>query len=335
MSSVDEYVDPDIAVSKRVGGIGLIGDIGATNARFALVQPGGHTSAPRVYSLNDFPSMPDAIDAYLREEKASERPVQAVLAVASPITENQVTLTNHPWTFSVEALRQQLGLRRLQVVNDFAANAVAVPHLAADDVLQVGGGMPVKNAPVGVIGPGTGLGVSAFVPSAGGGAMIAGEGGHVTMAPATPQESALLDLMRSRFDHVSAERILSGPGLVNLYNALCELAGTPAASYSAEQITNPGVWTHDPRTHETTAMFCAMLGTVAGNLALTLGARGGIYISGGIVPRMSAFLAQSEFRARFEAKGRLSEYVAAIPTYVITRPLPVLLGAAAMLQHEC
>jgi glucokinase len=335
MSSVEDYVVPDVATAKRVGGFGLIGDIGATNARFSLVRPGGEASAPRVYALNDHASLPDAIDAYLREEKPAEKPIQAVLAVASPVTENQVTLTNHPWTFSVKALREQLGLRRLQVINDFAANAVAVPHLGEHDVLQIGGGMPVKSAPVGVIGPGTGLGVSAFVPSRDGGAMIAGEGGHVTMAPATPQESALLDLMRSRFDHVSAERILSGPGLVNLYNALCELSGTPAASYTAEQITNPAVWNADPRTHEAAAMFCAMLGTVAGNLALTLGARGGVYISGGIVPRMSGFLAQSEFRARFEAKGRLSDYVAAIPTYIITRPLPVLLGAAALLQHEC
>ena len=335
MSSVEDYVATDVSAAQRVGGIGLIGDIGATNARFSLVQPGGGASPPRVYALNDYPSLPDAIEAYLREERPAQKPVQAVLAVASPVTENQVTLTNHPWTFSVKALRAQLGLRRLQVVNDFAANAVAVPHLGAQDVLQVGGGVAIKNAPIGVIGPGTGLGVSAFVPSADGGAMIAGEGGHVTMAPTTARESALLDLMRSRFDHVSAERILSGPGLVNLYNALCELAGTPAASYSADQITNPGIWNADPHTHEATAMFCAMLGTVAGNLALTLGARGGIYISGGIVPRMSAFFAQSEFRARFEAKGRLSDYVATIPTYLITRQLPVLLGAAALLRHEC
>ena len=335
MSSVEDYVATDVSAAQRVGGIGLIGDIGATNARFSLVQPGGGASPPRVYALNDYPSLPDAIEAYLREERPAQKPVQAVLAVASPVTENQVTLTNHPWTFSVKALREQLGLRRLQVVNDFAANAVAVPHLGAQDVLQVGGGVAIKNAPIGVIGPGTGLGVSAFVPSADGGAMIAGEGGHVTMAPTTAQESALLDLMRSRFDHVSAERILSGPGLVNLYNALCELAGTPAASYSADQITNPGIWNADPHTHEATAMFCAMLGTVAGNLALTLGARGGIYISGGIVPRIGGFFAQSEFRARFEAKGRLNDYVAAIPTYVITRPLPVLLGAAALLLQEC
>jgi len=335
MSSVEDRIAPDGLSANRVGGVGLIGDIGATNARFSLVHPGGKTSPPHVYALNDYPSLPDAIEAYLREEKTPEKPVQAVLAVASPVTDDQVTLTNHPWTFSVKALREQLGLRRLQVVNDFAANAVAVPHLGEHDVLQIGGGAPVKNAPIGVIGPGTGLGVSAFVPLTNGGAMIAGEGGHVTMAPATPQESALLDLMRSRFDHVSAERVLSGPGLVNLYNALCELSETPAASYSAEQITNPGIWNADPRTQEATALFCAMLGTVAGNLALTLGARGGIYISGGIVPRIGTFFAQSEFRARFEAKGRLNDYVAAIPTYIITRPLPVLLGAAALLLHEC
>jgi glucokinase len=335
MSSVVDRVASDPLDAKHVGGVGLIGDIGATNARFSLVYPGGKTSPAHVYALNDHPSLPDAIAAYLREEKPPEKPVQAVLAVASPVTGDQVTLTNHPWTFSVKALRAQLGLRRLQVVNDFAANAVAVPHLGQDDVLKVGGGAPVEKAPIGVIGPGTGLGVSAFVPSADGGAMIAGEGGHVTMAPATPQESALLDLMRSRFDHVSAERVLSGPGLVNLYNALCELSGTPAASYSAEQITNPGMWNVDPNTEEATSLFCAMLGTVAGNLALTFGARGGIYISGGIVPRISTFFAQSDFRARFEAKGRLNPYVAAIPTYIITRPLPVLLGAAALLLHEC
>ena len=335
MTSVVDRIAPDGLSANRVAGVGLIGDIGASNARFSLVHAGGKTSPPHVYALNDYPSLPDAIEAYLREEKPPEKPVQAVLAVASPVTDDQVTLSNYPWTFSVKALREQLGLRRLQVVNDFAANAVAVPHLGEHDVLKIGGGAPVKNAPIGVIGPGTGLGVSAFVPSASGGAMIAGEGGHVTMAPATPQESALLDLMRSRFDHVSAERVLSGPGLVNLYNTLCELAGTPAASYSAEQITNEQVWNADPRTEEATALFCAMLGTAAGNLALTLGARGGIYISGGMVPRISAFFAQSEFRARFEAKGRLNDYVAAIPTYIITRPLPVLLGAAALLLHEC
>lgn len=183
-----------------------------------------------------------------------------------------------------------------------------------------------------MIGPGTGLGVGSLASN--GAAALAGEGGHVTMAPATAQESAILDLMRKRYDHVSAERVLSGPGLVNLYNALCELAGAPAAPYTPAQIIAAQTWTKDPRAKEATALFCAMLGMVAGNLALTLGARGGVYVSGGIVPRIASFFTQSEFRARFEAKGRLRDYVAGIPTYLIVRPLPVLLGAAALLKER-
>ena len=143
MSSVEDRIAPDGLTAKRVSGVGLIGDIGASNARFSLVRP-GKASPAHVYALNDYPSLPDAIEAYLHEEKPAEKPVQAVLAVASPVTGDQVTLTNHPWTFSVKARREQLGLRRLQVVNDFAANAVAVPHLGENDVLQVGGGARVE-----------------------------------------------------------------------------------------------------------------------------------------------------------------------------------------------
>jgi glucokinase len=260
--------------------------------------------------------------------------LQAVLAVASPVTGDQVTLTNHPWSFSIEGLRQQLGFRRLHVVNDFVANAAAIPLLGEKDRLQIGGGAPVSGAPVGIIGPGTGLGVGALAPSPNGVVTIAGEGGHVTMTPATAQESAILDLMRKRYDHVSAERLLSGPGLVNLYNTLCELAESPAAPFTPAQIVSPGIWNKDPRTREATAIFCAMLGTVAGNLALTLGARGGVYMAGGIVPRLAQFFAQSEFRSRFEAKGRMRGYLAAIPTYLIVRPHPELLGAAAFLQDS-
>ena len=313
--------------------VGLIGDVGATNARFALVQPDGSVSPARSYSLNDYPSLPDAIDKYLAEEMPPLRPTQAVLAVASPALGDQVTFTNHAWTFSIEALRQHVGLIRLRVINDFAANALAIPHLGASDLVQIGLGSPVSDAPVGLIGPGTGLGMSAFVPTSSGVLPVPGEGGHVTMAAASAQESTVLDLMRKRYDHVSAERLLSGPGLVNLYGVLCELAGVPAAPFTPAQITSPRIWEEDIRTREATAMFCAMLGTIAGNLALTLGARGGIYVAGGIIPGMGAFFAQSEFRARFEGKGRFRGYLAAIPTYVIVRPLPALLGAAALLKQ--
>ena len=313
--------------------VGLIGDIGATNARFALVQPDGSTTPPRVYALNDYPSISHAIDTFLAEESPPARPGQAVLAVASPITGDQVTLTNHTWTFSIEALRRHVGLRRLRVINDFAANALAIPHLGESDRIQIGAGSPITDAPIALIGPGTGLGVSALVPTQSGAVPIPGEDGHVTMAPANARESAVLDLMRKRYDHVSAERVLSGPGLVNLYATLCELSAVPAAPCTPAQITSPRMWDEDPRTLEATAMFCAMLGTVAGNLALTFGARGGIYIAGGIVPRLGSFFAGSEFRTRFEVKGRLRGYLATIPSYVIVRPLPALLGATALLKQ--
>jgi glucokinase len=313
--------------------VGLIGDVGATNARFALVQADGSMTPPRVYALNDHPSISDAIDTYLAEESPAARPGQAVLAVASPITGDQVTLTNHTWTFSIEALRRHVGLRQLRVINDFAANALAIPHLGESDRVQIGAGLPVSDAPIALIGPGTGLGVSALIPTQSGAVPIPGEGGHVTMAPANARESAVLDLMRKRYDHVSAERVLSGPGLVNLYATLCELSAAPAAPFTPAQITNSRMWDEDPRTLEATAMFCAMLGTVASNLALTFGARGGIYIAGGIVPRLGPFFAQTEFRTRFEAKGRLRGYLTTIPSYVIVRPLPALLGATALLKQ--
>ena len=160
---------------------------------------------------------------------------------------------------------------------------------------------------------------------------LTGEGGHATMAAASERESAVLGMMRRHFDHVSAERCLSGPGLVNLYNSLAALDRVPAAPYTAAQITDPETGARDRLCGEATAMFCAMLGTVAGNLALTLGARGGVYIGGGIVPRLGARFVDSAFRERFEAKGRFRTYLAAIPTYIVTHKLPAFLGCAAAL----
>jgi glucokinase len=310
----------------------LVGDIGATNARFAIVDENGNISSARTYALDDHPGIGEAIDVYLAEERPGKALGRAVLAVAAPMLGDRVTLTNHPWTFSIEELRRRFRLVQLEVINDFAANALAVPHLAGADRIQVGGGAPTREAPVGVIGPGTGLGVSALVPTDCGAIPIQGEGGHVTMAAANARESAVLDLMRKRYDHVSAERVLSGPGLVNLYYALCELSGLPAASLEPAQITAPSIASQDPCAREATQMFCAMLGSVAGNLALTLGARGGVFIAGGIAPKLGASFIESAFRERFEAKGRLRPYLEAIPTYVVTRPLPALLGAAKLLQ---
>ncbi len=313
---------------------GLVADIGGSNARFALVDADGVMTSARVYAVADYPSLEEAITRYLSEESQVARPMQAVIAVAAPVAGDQIALTNHPWAFSAEALRGRFQFRRLGVINDFVANALAVPHLVEADLLKIGSGHPAKDVPIGVIGPGTGFGVSALIHAAGEDWPIETEGGHVTMAPADARESAVLDHMRKNFDHVSAERVLSGPGLINLYETLCELSHTRAASLTPAEITDPRTWTAHSHAREATAMFCAMLGTLAGNLALTFGARGGIYIAGGIVPSLGTAFADSAFRTRFEAKGRFRDYLAAIPTYVIRHPLPALLGAAALLRRE-
>jgi len=309
----------------------LVGDIGATNARFALVDAKG--SLIRVADLlcRDHPTMADAIESYLASADGAA-PARAVLAVATTPHDDRVTFTNNPWQFSITELAAPLGIAELQVINDFHANALALPHLTDGDVLKVGSGEPVKQAPMGVLGPGSGLGVSAAVYASGRYEAIAGEGGHVTMAPADERESAVFGVLRQGFGHVSAERVLSGPGLVNLYRALCEIDAKAPDDLTAEDITKAGALGTCGYAAATIDMFCAMLGTVAGNLALTLGARGGIFIAGGIVPKLGPMFERSQFRARFEDKGRFRDYLASIPSYVITRPHAALLGAAQLLR---
>ena len=311
----------------------LVGDIGATHARFGLVSPDGRPQHSRTLSDENYSTIDDAIVAFLAERGPLPMPRQGAIAIASSITGDRVTMTNHPWDFSILALKERFGFDRLEVINDFTALALALPRLKPEDRLAVGNGVATAGAPIGVLGPGSGLGVSGLVPCGSGWVALTGEGGHATMAPATDRESAVLDRMRRHFDHVSAERALSGPGLVNLYNTLACIDGIPAKGYTAAQITDLAIRAEDPLCVETTAMFCAMLGTMAGNLALTLGARGGVYIGGGIVPRLGQAFVQSPFRERFEAKGRFQAYLAAIATFVVTHPLPAFLGCAALLAQ--
>jgi glucokinase len=308
----------------------LVGDIGATNGRFAVVGSDGTIGETRVFSIDGYPTIADAIRAYAAEISPSYVLREAVLAVASPVTGDQISLTNHPWSFSLKNLRRSLGLEKLQVINDFAAVALSIPKLQSSDVTQIGGGSSVAAAPIGVIGPGTGLGVSALIPAGDEWVPIQSEGGHVTMPGNSPRERQVLEQLRLRFDHVSAERLLSGPGLSNLYTALCQLDGIPPTMLSPSQIIESRAQNRQAR--EAVTMFCAMLGTVARNLALTLGARGGIYVAGGIVPRMGLAFDKSLFRREFEGRGRFFEYLNSIPTFVVTRPLPALLGAAQLLR---
>lgn len=308
----------------------LIADIGGTNARFALVAPGARQAEqPLLLPCAAFPGPAEAARHYLERVAPAEMPRRAAFAVASPVLGDRVVLTNHVWQFSVTALRDELALDRLDVVNDFIAVALAVPLLEAQDKVAVGDGRADPASPIAVLGPGTGLGVSALVPTGAGWHPIPTEGGHITMPAADEREAKILAWLRARHGHVSAERVLSGPGLVNLHTALCGLCGLPAEAVSPHELTQRAQ-AGDPLARETLDTFFTMLGTVAGNLALTLGARGGVYIAGGIVPQLlPAFLA-SDFRRRFDDKGRFRAYVESIPVHVATHPYPAFLGLAGL-----
>jgi glucokinase len=309
-------------------------DIGATNTRCALLDDKGQELAPESFDNADFTGVAGVLRVYLDHRRASDRPTRAALAVAAPIGGDEVQMVNIGWRFSQKALKEELDLKRLQIVNDFAAIAWALPLLTPGDVVRVGGGESVPRRTIAALGPGSGLGVSALVPAADSWAVMTGEGGHVAMPAATREEQDVIALLRERFDgHCSAERVLSGPGLVNLYVALAELAGRGRPTVTPEDVTNLAKQ-GEPLGRKTLAMFFAMLGTIAANLAVTTGAHGGVYIAGGIVPRLVDQLHKSEFRARFEAKGRYRDYLAAIPTHVITAPLPAFRGLRYLLGYR-
>jgi glucokinase len=308
----------------------LVADIGGTNARFALIRD-GTAEAVEVLACANYPSLADAAGAYLATAAAPQRPRRAALAVASPVTGDRVEMTNHVWSFSIAELSAALELETLEVVNDFTAIALAVPHLGAGECADIGDGVQTAGAPIAVLGPGTGLGVSGLVPSDAGWIALATEGGHATLAPVDDRERAVVAEMARRFGHVSVERAVSGPGLVNLRAAIAAVDGTTTGPLTPDQVTERALARSDALCIEAFDMFCAMLGTAASNLALSLGARGGVYIAGGIVPRFGDAFACSPFRARFEDKGRFRDYLRAIPTRVITRDNPALLGLANLL----
>ncbi len=310
----------------------LVADIGGTHARFGLVRNGA-VGRVEVVATADHPGFAAAAAAYLDRVcvGSGARPRAGAIAVAGPVGGDRVRLTNHPWSFPVAGTAAALGLARLEVINDFAAVALAVPRLGAGDLRSVGGGGPaVAGAPVAVIGPGTGLGVSSVIADRDGWLAVPGEGGHVTLAGTCADEDRVIARLRDRFGHASGERAVSGPGLVNLYEALAGTPppppGTPAA------VTDAAAVGKDPAAATAVTMFCGFLGTLAGNLALTIGAAGGVYIAGGIVPKLGGLFDRSPFRARFVAKGRFSGYLDTIPCWVITQPLAALVGLGGLLD---
>jgi len=313
-----------------VSGLRLIGDIGGTNARFAIAENGSYRELKHV-EVDRYPSLHDALSDYLSTLSSGERThLTGALAIAGPVLGDKISMTNKAWSFSIEQLKRSLNLTSLVVVNDFAANARAIPHLPQSSLLTVGPAIPDAKGNIGVIGPGTGLGVSALIPRGAEWTLVAGEGGHATLAASNDEEASIIQMLRKRWNHVSAERVLSGAGLVNLYEALCALNGIEPLMLTPADVTKHAMNKSDELSVKAFACFCEFLGGVAGDLALTVGALGGVYIAGGILLRFKDAFAASAFRQRFESKGRFAAMLEKIPTYLILEDSPALIVLANM-----
>ena len=313
-----------------VSALRLIGDIGGTNARFAIAEGGKYRQLKHV-EVDRYRSLHDAIADYLKPLPDRERAgLAGALAIAGPVLGDRIALTNAAWSFSVEELKKSLGLASLAVVNDFVANAHAIPHLTAQQKFAIGPVIANAHGNIGVVGPGTGLGMSSLIPNGDGYTLVAGEGGHATLAASTEEEFAIIQMLWKRWSHVSAERVLSGAGLVNLYEALCAIRGIEPLVLSPADVTRHAMNKTDENCVRAFDRFCEFLGSVAGDLALTISAFGGIYIAGGILPRFKDAFAASAFRERFESKGRFAGMLAKMPTWLILEESPGLIGLANM-----
>ena len=312
----------------------LIADIGGTNARFALVDEGSTTPQhERTLSCANYRTLVDAVLAYL-EDASQAMPETASLAIATPVSKDRIVMTNHAWDLSVEETRKTLGLKSLKVLNDYTALALALPYLGDDDCRKVGRGTAVDKQTMAVLGPGTGLGVSGAIYTGDYWLPLQSEGGHISYGPLNHRETEIIDVIRKYHDFISAETLVSGPGLVLLYESIAKCDGVEHELLSPEQIANKALKGTDVSAEEAVAMFCGILGSIAGNLALTLGARGGVYVGGGIVPKLGDHFNTSPFRTRFENNGRFSKYLSDIPTNVITSKYPALTGAAVAVQQQ-
>lgn len=310
----------------------LIADIGASNSRLALLDSDGQIARTASYINTEFDSLESILARFLAES-GNQAPRRAAMAIAAPLAGDEVVMTNIGWRFSRQDLGRALACDELQLLNDFEALALALPQLAAGDCHAIGRGHALPGAAMAVIGPGSGLGVAATVPAGDGWAPLAGEGGHVSLPAFTPTEAALVAEHGDANGHCSAERLLSGPGLVKIHASLARLSGAVPGAASAADITDRAA-RGDALALEVLEVFFALLGTVAGNLALTVGARGGVFIAGGIAPRLLDTMERSSFRERFVARGRYRTYLDAIPTAVIVAPNPAFIGLRAALAQR-
>ncbi|TAJ71098.1 MAG: glucokinase [Phenylobacterium sp.] len=318
----------------KVHWVGLVGDVGGTNARFALVDAQGHIRNPRSFPCKDYASLADIVAEYIDTTAGKKRPPKAVIAVAGPVVDGEIEFTNLDWRVSEGDLLAHFEFEAVELINDFAAQALACPLLEGADLRPLGKALPKgpHDCPIVALGAGTGFGVAALARSDRGDIALATEGGHAGFAPSDEVELEVLRRMMGKYDRVSIERLLSGQGLYDLYGVLCEMKGQAPALADEVAVTTEGL-VGDPMAAEALDRFGGILGAVAGDLALTFGARGGVYVSGGIAPRIAERLTSGSFRARFEDKGRLADYVATIPTYLVVHPYPAIVGAARQLEQ--
>jgi len=313
---------------------GLVGDVGGTNARLALVDGEGHIRHPKTYPAADYASLTEVIGGYLETTTGRKRPPRAVIAVAGPVVDGEIEFTNLDWRISEGELVGTFEFEAARLINDFGAQAMAAPLLDPDDLRPIGPTLRgAAGAPLVVLGAGTGFGVAGLARSDRGDLPIPCEGGHAAFAPVDDLEDEVLKILRRTHGRVSIERVLSGQGIFDLYRALAEIRGVEAPLADEKAVTAAGLSGKDLLALETLDRFCAVLGSVAGDIALTFGARGGVYVSGGIAPRLIDRIATGEFRRRFEDKGRLSDYMADIPTAMIVHPYAALVGAARALEQ--
>lgn len=313
--------------------LSVVADIGGTNIRLAVCELAtGELSQLSEFSCAEFVTLEEALVHYFLT--LQEEVKHLCIGIACPVEGDHIVMTNLSWAFSKQEFKDKLKLESFFVINDYTAISLAVPFLSLQEKIQIGGGEAQTDAVTAVFGPGTGLGVSHIIKSAGKWISLDGEGGHVSFTANTRQQADILFLLQEQFGHVSAERILSGQGLVNLYKSLCTLSGQQAEFNQPKDVSKAAIDGSCDIARQSMEVFCQVMGGFAGNLALNLNCTGGVYIAGGIVPRFVEFFLSSEFRSFFEEKGRFKDHLSTIPTFLITNDNPGLLGATVYLRQE-
>ena len=318
--------------------INLVADIGGTNIRLAITDKDNNINEIKTYQCKDFPHLSNVIYHYLKENGLLNSQVNACLAIACPVDTDSISMTNLPWKFSQKQLKEELKLHSLTLINDYTAIAMAIPLLSDKQKVKIGHGEAENKQPIAVCGPGTGLGVANLVNINNHWYCLGGEGGHTDFAPVDELDVKIFQQLKTTKKRLSYEQLLSGYGLEQIYQALViinnqEATNAEQSKLSAKEISSQAIAGTCPICQQALSQFCKILGSFSGNLALTTGSFGGVYIAGGIVPRFIDYLKNSEFRARFETKGRMSHLNEQIPTYIITESQPGLLGAAAYLNQ--